>query len=93
MGTHTPWHGAVPREYVRRQFAGAAGKKPSVSPSLCLDVNNLVIEHDLTCAATCFWPQAVWTGQWEDDMRSMEKIGVGSHVVDTIQTASRSGLL
>ena len=45
--------GMVPsqREVLRRQLASATGKKPSVSLSLFLEVNNLVIEHELACAA------------------------------------------
>ena len=28
-------------------------------------INKLEIEHELARAATCFWAQAVWTGQWK----------------------------
>ena len=63
--------GKVPaqREVLRRHLVGAAEKKPFVSLSLCLAVNQLEIEHGLACAATCFWAQAVWVGQREEDMR------------------------
>ena len=45
------------RESLRRELARAAEKKPSVSLP----------------RATCFWAQAVWTGQWEDGMRKALK--------------------
>ena len=45
------------------------GKKPSISLSLFLEINNLEIEHELACAATCSWARAVRTGKREDDMR------------------------
>ena len=53
------------RENLRRHLASAADKKPSVSLSWYTEVNNLEIEHELECAATCFWAQTVWihTGQ------------------------------
>ena len=57
------------REVLRRQLSSVAGKKPSVSFSLFLETNNLEIEHELACAATCFWAEAVWMGQWEVDVR------------------------
>ena len=53
----------------RRQLASAAGKKPSVSLSLFLEINTLEIAHGVTCAATCFWAQGVWTGRLEEDMK------------------------
>ena len=40
------------REDLRRHVASAAGKKSSLSLSLFLDVDNLEIEHELSCAAT-----------------------------------------
>ena len=49
--------------------SGVAGKKPSISLSLFLEINNLEIEHELACAATCSWAGAVRTGNREDDMR------------------------
>ena len=49
------------REVLRRHLASAAGKTPSVSLSLFLQINSLEVE------------QAVWTGIWEDDMRGASK--------------------
>ena len=37
-------------------------KKSSVSLSLFLEINNLEIEHELACAATCFGVHAVGRG-------------------------------
>ena len=78
------------RENLRRQMASAAEPKPSMALSLLLEINNLEVEHELACVATCFWAQAVWTGQWEDDVREgWKKTGVGSYIVDESQRASR----
>ena len=71
FGDQKPWGRRRPRERVklRRHLASAARKKPSVSLSLFLEVNNLEVEHELACAATCFGQQTVWTGPWSDDVR------------------------
>ena len=54
-----------------------------VSLSLFLEVNNLEKERELACVATIFWAQAVWTGQWEEDMKeAMEETDLGSYVVE-----------
>ena len=42
------------REVLRRPLVSAAGKKPSVSLSPFLEMNNLEIEHEVACAAACF---------------------------------------
>ena len=55
----------APREVLRRQSASTAGKKPPESLSLFFEVNNLEIDHELACAATVLWAQAVRTTQWE----------------------------
>ena len=47
------------REVLGRQLASAAGKGPSVSLSLLLEITNLEIEDELACGATCFWTQAL----------------------------------
>ena len=58
------------RESLRRELARAAEKKPSVSLP----------------RATCFWAQAVWTGQWGGRYeKSIEKTGVECYVVDKSQ--------
>ena len=49
-------------------------KKPSVSLSLFLEMNNLEVDHEVACAATCFWAKAVWKGKWVDE-RSVETAG------------------
>ena len=50
-------------------MASAAGKKSSISLTLFSEVNNLELEHELTCSATCFWSEAIWTGQVVDHVR------------------------
>ena len=44
------WH---QRKVLRRQVASARRTTPRA--------NNLEIEHELACATTCVWAQAVWT--------------------------------
>ena len=54
-----PGMASTQREVLLRHLASAAGKKPSVSLALFLEINNLDVEHELTCAAACFWAQSV----------------------------------
>ena len=50
---------SLERLKLRRQMA-AAGKKESVSLSFFKEVNNLVVEEDLSTMATLFWKKGVW---------------------------------
>ena len=68
-----PCMASTQKGVLRRHVANAAREKPSISLSFFSEINNLEIEHELACAATCFWTQAVWTGQWEDEMRNTWK--------------------
>ena len=54
------------KEMLRKQLEIAEGKKLPVSVSLFLEIDNLEIEHELACAATRFWAQAMWAGQWDE---------------------------
>ena len=57
--------GIAPTQRVKlwRQMA-AAGKKESVSPSLVMGVNNLVVEEELSTMATLAWAEGVWLLEW-----------------------------
>ena len=61
MAVQSPRHGTNTKWNIAKATGHAAGKKPSVSLSLSLEVNNLEIDHEPARAATCFWAQAVWT--------------------------------
>ena len=65
-----------------------------MSLSLFFERHSLEIDHEVACAATCFWAQSVWTVQWQEHVReNMEKACVGSYVVGESQRTSRSVLL
>ena len=51
-GSKAPGLAPTQREMLRRQLASAAGKKPSISLSLFLKINNLETDHELACKAT-----------------------------------------
>ena len=57
--------GTAPTERLKltRQMA-AAGKKESVSLSLCIEVNNLEFEEDMS-TGTALLARKVWMGRWE----------------------------
>ena len=50
----------------KHSSAGGCGTRDPVSLSLFLEINNLEIEHQLVCAATFFWAQAIWTEEYEE---------------------------
>ena len=58
MGSQSPWCGTHPKG---TQLARAGG--------LFVEIYDLEIEHELACAAACFWAQTVWTRQGEEFMR------------------------
>ena len=56
-----------------------------------LEINNLEMEHDLACAATCLWAASSRSGKVGGRYeRSMVKAGVESYIVGKSQKTSKS---
>ena len=56
------------------------GREEAISvPSLCLEVNSVVIEHELACPAKIFGAQGVWAKQWEEHLK---EVNLGSFVME-----------
>ena len=58
----------------------ADGREEAISvPSLCPEVNSVVIEHELACAAKIFGAQEVCAKQWEEHKK---EVNLGSFVME-----------
>ena len=59
--------GISPTERFKLRQQMAAGKKESVSLSLCLEVNDFEVEEKLSTMDTLFWAEGMWMNRWRSE--------------------------